>query len=174
MKPLHAIRRANLQALVEQEGAQVAVARRIRKDKNQIHQWLLPPDQPSARNMGNRSAREIEAEFGKPIGWIDVDHSNAISPTHIAEESPAHWSQSTGHEVEKMREAILWLRDQFRVWGKEFVVEDRIELVLAVYNELITPSEPNMIDLSQRLAERVKKEDGVKDNERQRKAASTR
>lgn len=168
MKSQAAIRRANLQALIKQEGSQVAVARRLKKDKNQIHQWLLPPDLPQARNIGNRSAREIEAEFGKPSGWIDIDHG-----ARAVESPPTHTSQSVGREAEIMRMSILWLRDQFRVWGKEFVVEDRMELVLAVYEELMTPSEPNLIDLSQRLAGRMKGEEEVKGDERQRKAAGS-
>lgn len=73
MKPITQIRRERLQELVDEAGTQVAVGDAISKDRNQIHQWLLPPGTKGARNLGSKSARALEVAFTKPEGWMDTD-----------------------------------------------------------------------------------------------------
>jgi len=73
MKPITQIRKERLQELVNEAGSQVAVGEAIGKDKNQIHQWLLPPGAKGARNIGSTSARLLEESFHKPVGWLDTD-----------------------------------------------------------------------------------------------------
>lgn len=73
MKPITEVRRDRLRELVLEAGSQVAVAMRAGKDKNHIHQWLLPPDAKGARNIGSRSARLLESVFQRPDGWMDTD-----------------------------------------------------------------------------------------------------
>lgn len=73
MKPIAQVRRERLREIVDLAGTQVAVALRIGKDKNHIHQWLLPPEAKGARNIGSKSARLIERSFDCPDGWMDSD-----------------------------------------------------------------------------------------------------
>lgn len=73
MKPITQVRRERLRELVLEAGSQVGVALRIGKDKNQIYQWLLEPNETRARNVGSKSARHLEAAFGKSEGWMDSD-----------------------------------------------------------------------------------------------------
>lgn len=82
MKPVSEIRRLRLRELVDQVGSQVAVADKLRKNKNQVYQWLLDPSQDGARNIGPTSARVIEAAFKMPHGWMDSDpaHSATLPP----------------------------------------------------------------------------------------------
>lgn len=87
MKPITQVRRERLQELVLEAGSQVAVALRIGKDKNQIHQWLLDPGREGARNIGSKSARVLEAAFAKPEGWLDSDPEAFSS---VSEPSPIH------------------------------------------------------------------------------------
>lgn len=82
MKPVSEIRRLRLRELVEQAGSQVAVADKLRKNKNQVYQWLLDPSQDGARNIGPTSARVIETAFKKPRGWLDADPSHSVTLPH--------------------------------------------------------------------------------------------
>lgn len=87
MKPIEQIRRENLTVLVGAEPSQAAFARKVRKDKNQVNQWL---GRSGSRNISAEIAREIEEKCGKPRGWMDHDRSGA--PETQAEQG----SQSVG------------------------------------------------------------------------------
>lgn len=72
----------------------MAVALRVGKDKNHIYQWLLPPEAKGARNIGSRSARQLEVAFRRPEGWMDMDPDafsqvNESSPTYDYRQSRA-------------------------------------------------------------------------------------
>lgn len=66
------IRRANFAQIVIDEGGQAAVARKMNRDRNQVWQWLREPSEAGSRNIGSKTAREIEATFDKPEGWLDA------------------------------------------------------------------------------------------------------
>lgn len=85
MKPVSQIRRERLAELVAEAGSQVAVAEKLGKDKNQVYQWLLPPESAGARNIGPRSAKAIETAFKKPEGWLDHETDGFSS---VREPSP--------------------------------------------------------------------------------------
>lgn len=91
MKPITQVRRERLRELVDEAGTQVAVALRIGKDKNHIHQWLLPPEAKGARNIGSKSARIIERAFVRPDGWMDSDPQ---SFSRADEQSPSDYRHS--------------------------------------------------------------------------------
>lgn len=87
MKPITQVRRERLRELLAEAGTQVAVALRIGKDKNHIHQWLLDPGSKGARNIGSASARLLEQSFAKGEGWMDTDPEAFIS---VGEPSQDH------------------------------------------------------------------------------------
>lgn len=73
MKLIKDIRREKLAQLVQNHGGQSAFATAIDKDRNQVHQWLLPADNPNSRNLSEKTARHIESIFDLHPGWLDTD-----------------------------------------------------------------------------------------------------
>jgi hypothetical protein len=79
MKLIDDLRRENLAILREECGSVAALAKRLERSESQISQWLLgsirsKTGKPS--NMKSATARWIEEQTGKPLGWMDVDHAN--------------------------------------------------------------------------------------------------
>lgn len=70
-------RRRRLRTLIDEvaEGNASDFGRKIDKDRRQISAWLRHADSAGAKNISDTSAREIEARFGKPRGWMDADGS---------------------------------------------------------------------------------------------------
>jgi hypothetical protein len=89
-------RRRKLAEIVAEAGSQSSVAIAIGKDRNQIHQWLLEPTQPGARNIGSASARQIESCYGKPAGWLDQGESD-ITESRIA--SALFWLEADARDA---------------------------------------------------------------------------
>jgi hypothetical protein len=83
MASIRRIRQMNLETLVARARGQKALADLIGKDKNQIYQWLLPEDAEGARGIGHKSARLLEAAFGLPEGWLDVESGSTSQPVSI-------------------------------------------------------------------------------------------
>ncbi len=77
MQTTRAKRRQNMALLVAEHGGQAAVAARIGRDRNQVYQWVLPEESKAARGIGDAMAREIEAAFGLPVGWMDAEREEA-------------------------------------------------------------------------------------------------
>lgn len=154
MKPVSDIRRQNLSALVAQEGSQVAVAAKLGKDKNQIYQWLLDPSTEGARNVGPRSARQIEQAFGKPDGWLDHEHT--------ADELPA--SQSVGRDIGKLAQSVEMVRWAAEIRSKAglqpFTPLKEAALLEAVYNLLMSPGPANLVELGAYLNTEATGDDG--------------
>lgn len=155
MKPVSDIRRQNLAALVAQEGSQVAVAAKLGKDKNQIYQWLLTPGTEGARNVGPRSARQIEQAFGRPDGWLDHEHA--------ADELPA--SQSVGRDLGKLAESVEMVRWAAEIRSKAglqpFTPLKEAALLEVVYNLLMSPEQANMVELGAYLNKEATGGEGV-------------
>ena len=141
MKPVSKIRRERLAELVRQAGSQVAVAETIRKDKNQIHQWLLPEGVDGARNMGNASARAIETAFNKPYGWMDT----AAEPfSSSSEQSPTLYngqSYAVGLSPATIKTVHEMLRWRFDYEGQHYSVEAMPELFSLAYQAAISGSD---------------------------------
>lgn len=73
MKTSEELRKANLSALIAGVGSVNDFADKVGKNPSQVSQWRS--DGSSSKNIGSSVAREIEAAFGKPRGWLDQDHS---------------------------------------------------------------------------------------------------
>jgi hypothetical protein len=71
MKPIKDLRREHLAALSEKHGGQSALANILKRDRNQVYQWLLPADNPASRGIGDKMARHIEASLNLANGALD-------------------------------------------------------------------------------------------------------
>lgn len=106
MKPITQVRRERLRQLVVEAGTQVAVALRIGKDKNHIHQWLLEPGSKGARNIGSKSARLLEQSFGHPEGWMDTDPEAFSSVREPSQNYDYRQSRAARPEAAILAEAV--------------------------------------------------------------------
>lgn len=68
---VYKIRLLNLRALARQEGGITALADRLDKSQSRISQLIgINP----IKNIGSRTAREVERKFKKSEGWMDQLH----------------------------------------------------------------------------------------------------
>jgi transcriptional regulator with XRE-family HTH domain len=67
-----------LALLTEERGKRASLAARLKKSPSQLSQWL-----GRYRTISEDSAREIERNSGKPVGWLDQHAAQADEP-------PAH------------------------------------------------------------------------------------
>lgn len=81
-KDIKQIRLENLHLLLNSrfKGNKAALARALKKDKNQTR-FILHPEKSGGRNIGEKQAREIEKELGLDYGWLDseqIEENNDI------------------------------------------------------------------------------------------------
>lgn len=79
--------------LAIEHGGITSLANTLDRSDAQISQWTRGAKLPSGRQRGMRSetARWIENTVGKPVGWLDTDHTT----THIiSEPCPAPYTIS--------------------------------------------------------------------------------
>lgn len=78
------IRRAKLEALIEQCGSVTAVASKLGHSTSaQVSQWrnaAADSRTGKPRTISTASARLIESKFGKPHGWMDVESNDPPAP----------------------------------------------------------------------------------------------
>lgn len=79
MEDIDEMRRKNLRAEATRLGGDAELARVIGKDKNQIYQWIRTEDPVQQRTMRKTMARSIEAKLGRPGGWLDQNHAQAVN-----------------------------------------------------------------------------------------------
>jgi phage repressor protein C with HTH and peptisase S24 domain len=90
MRPIKDLRRENLESLATTHGGQSAIAAAIKRDRNQVYQWLLDPEHPSARGIGDKMARTIEQALGLSLGWMDAVHEFVADSVHASDETTSH------------------------------------------------------------------------------------
>lgn len=61
-----AVRKRNIEWLVEQHGGPTAFGNAIEREQSQVSQWL------GEKPIGDKLARHIEAKLRKPTGWLDL------------------------------------------------------------------------------------------------------
>jgi len=71
------IRKANLHRLIAEAGTTSELVRRTGTNPSYLSQIVGPNGK---RDVGDHLARELEGKLGKPYGWMDHDHTNAVSP----------------------------------------------------------------------------------------------
>lgn len=79
MKGIKDIRRENLLFLVDKAGGQAELARKLNRDRNQVYQWLLDPENKAARGITDKTARMIEKACGLEHGSIDTPKMGLVS-----------------------------------------------------------------------------------------------
>jgi hypothetical protein len=164
MRTIDEIRRANLEILLSEAGSQAEIGRRIDRTPNQVNQWF---GKGSSRNIGDKSARELEVAFDKPKGWMDQDHNSE--------------SQSAGRVPEKFRASVELLYYTLSNLGKPLSLvsdDDLLELAYRTVDEDGRDLSPAvMLDLNQRLASRIRlaeEKDGSERREVERTGAEAR
>lgn len=70
------IRRKNARALIAQIDGPAEFGRKLEMSDSQVSQLT---GENFTKNIGNTIARRIEAAFGKPAGWMDVDQETAAT-----------------------------------------------------------------------------------------------
>lgn len=70
MKDVDEIRRDNLRAESKRLGGDAELGRVVKKDKNQIYQWIRAERPPQRRGMRKETARKIEGSLGREPGWL--------------------------------------------------------------------------------------------------------
>ncbi|WP_169295682.1 S24 family peptidase [Advenella sp. EE-W14] len=88
MKLNNQIRLENLHRLINEAGTQehlsdVSGVSRIYL--NQIKQQRPDPTTGKTRNIGDSLARKLEKGMGKPVGWMDQDHSETVETISVTE-----------------------------------------------------------------------------------------
>lgn len=82
------IRYKNARYLVHSVGGVSAFAEKLGKQQSQAS--AIAGENP-ARGIGPKIAREIEAKFGKPKGWLDIPHQDMWEGNLNVEEAPAQY-----------------------------------------------------------------------------------
>lgn len=90
MKDIDQIRRENLKLLELEAGSPTSAAKLAGMSLAQfanLREGAKDSKTGKPRGMRKETARKIEASVGKPVGWLDVDHSNA-PPEHASDTPP--------------------------------------------------------------------------------------
>jgi len=77
---ISSIRLKNAQSLRDTCSSTADFARKVGKEPTQVRHWFNPNVN---KNIGNKIAREIEAAFNKPHGWLDSIHDLNEAQHHI-------------------------------------------------------------------------------------------
>jgi plasmid maintenance system antidote protein VapI len=96
-------RRENLRKLLQEAGGQAQAALELGTPKSHLSAILA-----GRRGVGDELADKIERHFGKPVGWMDMDHETESRPMYSpdVEAFAAEADQLPAHL--KRRVLILW------------------------------------------------------------------
>lgn len=119
MKPIKDLRREHLEFLSEKYGGQSALAALIKRDRNQVYQWLLPPESPASRGIGDKMARHIESSlFMEPgaldnIMWLSADDHRLLSSPVSPSDATSRDSRQTGIRRVRIEGAVVMEENGF-------------------------------------------------------------
>jgi hypothetical protein len=69
---VYEIRRLNARVLSAEAGGLIEFGARLERAQSLVSRWIGKTKNP--KNIGNNAARQIEAVFRKPAGWLDQEH----------------------------------------------------------------------------------------------------
>jgi hypothetical protein len=69
---VYEIRRLNARVLSAEAGGPIEFGTKLERAQSLISRWIGKTKAP--KNIGNNAARQIEAVFGRPAGWLDQEH----------------------------------------------------------------------------------------------------
>jgi len=169
MRPLIDIRRDRLRSLIQEldRGNASAFARRVDKDNRQVSAWLSDPSKPGHKNLSHRSARELELKCLKPSGWLDYEQSN---DTVTTQGQMLASSQPVGIDHDRMRDAAMLLGFLNELQAGPAALPSDPDAISTAYDFLTMfdgpVTESNILDLSKRLAAKLKGDKDRGDRER--------
>ena len=73
MRNIHTIRLVNARALAKDFPTKTAFAERLGKEPTQVSRFM---GKNPTKRIGDLIAEQIEIAFGKPKGWLDIDHTS--------------------------------------------------------------------------------------------------
>lgn len=142
-------RTLNIREWVAQAGGPAEFSRRYGWSAAQASQWI---SETQPKGIGNKLARAIERALNKAPGSMDRRDVDQVQ------------SQFLGINPVKLQASIKFLSDLFEAKGREFDPSNHALLLAQVYDELVTATTPNLIEMGIRYGGRL---DGDGD-ERQR------
>ncbi|UIX80942.1 hypothetical protein [Xylella fastidiosa] len=95
MKLIDDIRRENLAKLAEELGSITALAKQLDRSDSQVSQWIHGSAHSATgkpRGMRTDTARFVEIQCGKPLGWLDIDHSSGKPSLTADNTSTVAWA----------------------------------------------------------------------------------
>lgn len=132
----------HIRRLVEESGGPVKFSEKVkgRWQPAQISQWT---SEKNPKGIGRQIARELESILELPEASLDRPP-----------ETPSE-SQSGGLNLAKLNKAQEFLEDLFEAENVEFVPSERTLMLAAVYDELLTTSTPNMVEMTLRYRKQL-------------------
>jgi len=79
MKMIEDIRAENMRLLSTEVGGNTQLAERLKRSESQVSQWINRSKNfgtGKPRGMRSGTARWIEAQLHKPMGWLDQEHTD--------------------------------------------------------------------------------------------------
>ncbi|RWA36806.1 hypothetical protein [Xylella fastidiosa] len=95
MKLIDDIRRENLAKVAEELGSITALAKQLDRSDSQVSQWIHGSAHSvtgKPRGMRAETARFVEIQCGKPLGWLDIDHSSGKPSLTADNTSTVAWA----------------------------------------------------------------------------------
>ncbi|WP_082728970.1 hypothetical protein [Burkholderia sp. LA-2-3-30-S1-D2] len=114
MKEIDEIRRDNLRIIEAERGGPAAAAAALGMSHSQftnLRDGAKDSKTGRPRGMRTATARKIEELAGKPVGWLDTDHS-LVAADPRASAQPAGWDKLTPTQRAQVESFIGWLISQ--------------------------------------------------------------
>lgn len=111
-----AIRQKNVDHLIDLAGSVGEFACKIDREANQVSQWR------SGKPIGDRLARDIEAQLGKDAGWLDLpqwEEDKTFTPPSQDESQPPRLDPEIVSEAHRLLREVYAADDVPRVYSIE-------------------------------------------------------
>ncbi len=152
---VYQIRWANFRSLAAYPGGISDAAEKLGKLQGQVSHF---GGERPIRNIGHKIARQIEAAYGKPRGWLD--HEQAVEPIT----KMVHSSQPVRLDKDRMSDAVELLRKIAVLQAVPTSLADDPIAICAAYDFLTaysleaTSNPVSVLDLMQRLVNKMREE----------------
>jgi hypothetical protein len=155
--PIVAARRQRLQAWIDAHfaGSQSDFIRDLTARGHVINQGELSGLLRN-KSFGEKKAEKLEEQTGMPKGYLVYPTDSAkLTDSRLPPEPPVP-SHVLGLDLAKLAAAQKFLEDLFRGEGVRFIPSEQTNLLAAVYQELITESEPNLVEMAGRFGKAIR------------------
>lgn len=124
-----AIRLRNINYLIDLAGEVGEFACKIDREANQVSQWR------SGKPIGDRLARDIEAQLGKPAGWLDSpqwQEDKDDTPPLVGQSQPPRFDPEIVEQAHRLLRETYAEDDLPRVYN----IEAEADLFVMTYEKL--------------------------------------